>query len=345
MAGFARGEDILEAMLQSIQGGELHVRPPLELGEGKHARHSFLEIGLALRHCIEDKSKHDDLIRRLKPHLSVIIGSLPASLKHDGLLPRLPAEHLVDLKFRPLQEISDGEIRQWLIVDGGLIYGELKRYELENYVDFVAALLPRGGTMYDLGSGLGKVVMSMALSLPFSRCIGVEILSYRHRMAMDRLNNMLLIRDRGLASMAANIDPEQALRLPSGDMTTINHLLDAESRIEFVQKNMFEQNLSDANLVFIYSTCFAPLMPKLADKLARELHEQALVSTTTFQIRHPGFELVKHFPSRTLAWTDVYFYRRIAFSESMSSAESVALFEPDPQEWESRVRQELAALG
>jgi len=343
VTSFARAEDVLEAMLQSIQGGELHLRPTLDPGEGSPFR-DFLEIGIALRRCVEDRSRREYLIQRLKPHVNVIIGSLPASIQGHGLLPRPSPEHEQELRFRPLEDISDAEIRQWLIDDGGLIYGELKRYELDNYFDAISPFVRPGGTMYDLGSGLGKVVMSAALTLPFARCIGVEILAYRKRMAADRLHNMLAVRDRGLRSLPKQVQADTPLRLPSGSVTETRHLLDIGSRIEFVEKDMFDVDVSDASLVFIYSTCFGPILPALADKLAGELQEQTLVSTTTFPIRHPAFKPIKHFPSKTLAWTDVFFYECIGSSATLASSEAAPLFEPDKQEWEARVRQQFAVL-
>lgn len=341
---FTSGEDILEAMLQSVQGGELHVRPVLQPEESNPSL-SFLEIGHALRNCLEQADQRDYLIQRLRPHLSVLIGTLPASLQKNGLLPRLPPERQLALGFRRLDSIADEEVRQWLIIEGGLIYGELKRYELENYFDFVAPLLRSGAKMVDLGSGLGKVVMSAALSLPLARCTGVEILAYRHRMATERLGKTLALRDRGIKLMRQKLLPDRALRLPSGNLTEARHLLEFASRVEFIERSMFDIDLGETDLVFIYSTCFAPLMPAIAEKLSRDLPEKALVSTTTVPLRHPDFRLIKHFPAKTMAWTDVFFYERIRPTAAAPAPDAAVLFQPDPQAWEARVRKEMQSLA
>jgi hypothetical protein len=240
-----------------------------------------------------------------------------------------------------LEDISDAELRQWLVVDGGTIYGELKRYELENYFDFLHSLIRPGQTIYDLGSGLGKVVITAALTFPFARCIGVEFLGYRHRMARDRMNGVLAVRDRGLQSMERRAQPNDPLRLPAGVATDLNHLLCIESRVTLLENNLFDVDVSDADIVFIYSTCFAPLMPALAHKLARELREHALVSTTSVPIRHPSFKLIRHFPAKTMTWTDVYFYERIESIEPAPSPAEGIVLERDESEWESRVRIEI----
>lgn len=341
---FSSAEDILEAMLQSVQGGELHTRPALSPDEANPA-HNFLEVGHALRRCLEDKEKQDYLLQRLRPHLSVLIGTLPASLKKNGLLPRLTPEQQTARGYRQLEDISAEEVRQWLVVEGGLIYGELKRHELENYFDFVAPLLRPGAKMVDLGSGLGKVVMSAALSLPLARCVGVEILAYRHRLALDRLQKMLAVRDRGVKLLRPPLRPDQVLHLPTGATTDARHLLDLAARVEFFEQSMFDVDLRDSDLVFIYSTCFAPLMPAIAEKLARDLPENALVSTTSVPLRHPDFRLLKHFPGKTMAWTDVFFYQRIRSAEAAPAPDATTLYQPDGQAWEARARQELASLS
>lgn len=343
VSSFNRAEDILEAMLRSIEGGELHLRPTLDAGEGDPFL-NYIEIGFALRQCLEDKSQREYLIQRLKPHVSVIIGTLPAGIQSHGLLPRTLKESPQETKFRRLEDIPDEEVRQWLIVDGGLIYGELKRYELENYFDVIGPLVHPGGIMYDLGSGLGKAVMSAAITLPFARCIGVELLEYRHRMAVDRLQVMLATGDRGLESLPVRLQPDDPLELPGGSLTTARHLLDIRSRIEFVEKDMFEVDVSDASLVFMNSTCFGSFMHLIADKLARELREKTLVSTTTYSFNHPAFKLIACFPAATLAWTDLFLYERVHCTETQSHPEIAALFEPGDQEWEARVREEFLAI-
>src|SRR4051812_30345668 len=103
---FEQPADVFEALFQSIQGGEKHVRPPLEL-----TAHSpflrFIEIGYALRDCLEDKLRREYLLQRLRPHLGVIIGTLPTSILPHGMLPRTAPPQ----PFRRLEDISDDELR------------------------------------------------------------------------------------------------------------------------------------------------------------------------------------------------------------------------------------------
>ncbi|KQV79384.1 histone methylation protein DOT1-like protein [Massilia sp. Root351] len=334
-------EGVLAALLDSVEGGELHVRPLRALlDSGRFAR--FAEIGLALRRAFRDPARRDYFLSRLRPHLRYVIGLLPASIQRHGMLPPEPAVLPPDAL--QLEQVSDAELRQWLVDDGSLIYGEFQRYELENYFDAIAPYVAPGGEMMDLGSGLGKVVMSAALALPFARCTGVELLPYRHAMAMER-RAQLLARAAGLlAGLAqpAPPSPDVPLALPSGGAATLRHLLELEARIALREQNMFEADVSRASLVFIYSTCFAPLMDALADKLARELPQGCLVSCTTFPLSHPAFRLLHHFPSNSVAWTSVFVYQRIGAADGPPPSPAY-LYAPDPDEWEASARAECAA--
>ncbi|NYE61725.1 hypothetical protein FHW58_002932 [Duganella sp. 1224] len=335
---FRQPADIFEALFQSIQGGETHARPTLELTPDSPFL-PFLEIGYALRACAEKASRHDYLIERLRPHLSVMIGTLPASILPMGMLPKLAPLP----GFRPLEQISDDEVRSWLIQEGGLIYGEMQRFELDNYFDAVQPFLPPGGVMVDLGSGLGKVVMTAALSWPFVRCVGIELMTYRHRLAQERLVRLLTLARQGLEALPQPLTPDSPLMLPSGVQTSGRHLLELGARIAFIESDMFKVDVRGASLVFLYSTCFGPLMDALSNKLARELPEGALVTTTTYPIKHPAFRLLQSHAPGTLSWTSVMIYQRIGPQMAEPASEARYLHQPDVVAWEARARADLAS--
>jgi hypothetical protein len=304
----------MDAMRQAITSGEQHVRPVLD--EAQFAR--YVEIGLALRAAFRTPALRPAFLARLKPHRRLVQGAVPAGIQRHGMLPaRAPS--------RSLAEIADGELAQWLVDDARLIYGEFTRQELDNYFAALAPLLPAQGHFIDLGSGLGKVVMTAALALPGMRCTGVELLGYRHAMARARLAGVLAA---GMAHDAAAADSFGA-------------------RVRLLQQDMFDADVSDATLVFMYSTCFAPLMERLGDKLARELPRGALVTTTTVPLPHPAFELVRRFEPAALAWTTVFLYRRRGEAAGLPAAPAgcaqAGLYEQDGAAWEAAVRAAFAA--
>lgn len=334
-------ERILAAMQEHILDGEHHLRSLLEPGSGTPFGR-FVEIGLALRRCFRDPARHNYLIERLRPFRKLIIGSVPAGMQRHGLLPAEGEGSGETGGGRALEQIGDEELRQWLIDDGRLIYGEFKPHELENYFAAIAPYVRPGGAMFDLGSGLGKVVLWAALAFPFARCTGVELLGYRHRMALQRFAAMLDAGDSALASLSAPPAPDEPLQLRYGGVAPARHVLAMRERVRFIEQDMFEADVGDASLVFVYSTCFAPLMDKLGEKLAREVPEGCLVSTTTFPLRHPAFRLVREFPSQTVAWTTVFLYRREGPLEGLPELPPAYLYEPDPHEWEASVRAAMA---
>jgi hypothetical protein len=305
---------IRQAMLKTLEGGQFHPRERFS-NTAELPYDDFVSIGLAIKACSLDVRHHDELIARLKPHADVIIGVLPPGIQTHGLLPSKQEVINSGIKFKLLNEFNDSQIRQWIVDDGSLVYGELSDEELERYFAAISPLLVPGCEFVDLGSGLGKVVMTAALHYPFKRCKGVEILAYRERLSRDRFNSLLKVGQEGFAALLSDkqqINPSDAIPLPWGSDLKAIHLLTFPNRVEFEAGDMFSCDVSQAGLVFIYSTCFGSLMGKLAHKLATELPEGALVTTTTYAFNHPAFKLLKHYPAKELAWTDVFVYKKMA---------------------------------
>ncbi len=332
-----------QAMLNCLEGGQFHVRERMT-GTAVLPYEDFVQIGLALKACVLNPARHNELIDRLRPHVDVIIGVLPPGIQSHGLLP-LPEENAIAVK--PLADWSDALIRQWIVDDGSLVYGELTQEELAGYFEALGPFVTPGLNFVDLGSGLGKVVMTAALSFPFAHCKGVEILPYRHRMAMQRFAQVLKEGQMGFANMSAQsikLDPQDTIGLPSGQHLKALDLLTLPNRIAFEEADMFACDVSQAQVVFIYSTCFGALMPKIATKLANELPENALVTTTTYTLPHASFELVQHFPAKSLAWTDVFLYRKNSHAQTKTANATAVHATVTVDVWETQARQLLANL-
>lgn len=343
MEGKAGIAGVLDTLQRNIEDGEHHVRQQIEAEMGSQFGR-YVEIGLALREAFERPDLHDTFIRRLKPFRRMIIGNLPAGVQRHGLLPKLSPQQRADMGHRRLDDIADSELEQWLIDDGRLIYGEFKPQELHNYFTVIAPYVKPGSAMIDLGSGLGKVVLSAALALPFATCTGVELLPYRHAMARQRFDALLAAGDAALAALPALPARDEPLPLPYGAVANAAHVLDLRQRVRFINGDLFDADVSQAGLVFMYSTCFAPLMDRIGDKLARDLPQGCLVSTTTFPLKHPGFREVAQFQSGTVAWTTVFLYERVGELADLPPAPSSYIYEPPEDRWEKEVREQLLAL-
>ena len=102
-------------------------------------------------------------------------------------------------------------------------------------------------------------------------------------------------------------------------------------------------DVSKASLVFTYSTCFGSFIHKIAHKLACEAPEGCLVTSTTYAMTHPGLELLARWPAKTVAWTDVYVYRRVGTQPWPTPPEPYA-YTPNLEEWEAKARALLKTL-
>lgn len=68
---------------------------------------------------------------------------------------------------------------------GSSTYGEIMPAALDHLID---ALEPEPeDVFFDLGSGLGKVILQVAMTVQVEQCIGIELVESRHREAMAAL--------------------------------------------------------------------------------------------------------------------------------------------------------------
>ena len=326
-----------DRLLNGIQGGEFHPREKASDSNPLPISH-FTEIGQILRACAKRPAFTEELLDRLSPHRASIIGVVPPGLQAHGLISDSDKE-LDDVELRErLGQITEERLQQWIIDDGSLVYGELKREELDAFFAEVSQLLEHSNEFIDLGSGLGKVVMTAAVSVAFESYLGVELLPYRHKLAINRFDDFCQsINDCSAEPAAEAVSSYSHDTPPQFDL---EHLAQFPSKVSFQSGDLFACDVSRASLIFMYCTCFGSLMHKIAKKLADEAPEGCLVSTTTYAINHPGFELVKHFPAKTMAWTDVRFYKRVGQGpwpeqKAQSSVSS------DLQKWKESARELL----
>jgi hypothetical protein len=113
---------------------------------------------------------------------------------------------------------------------------------------------------YDLGSGIGKIVIMMASLVPSIISKGVELVNERHNMAMTAYRNI----------------KEQSVR----------------SRVEFIHGSILDRSLSDAAWIYISNLCFSSeINDQLSEKLGRELQVRALIVCSK-PLDHPSLRLI-----------------------------------------------------
>ena len=143
--------------------------------------------------------------------------------------------------------------------DGSSTYGEIMPTGLDSLID--ALDLEEDDVFYDLGSGMGKVILQLAMTTRIKRCVGVELVDSRHYVAREVL--------------------EQA----RGE-----GLLQTED-VDFRLADMLRTPLSDATVIYTCSTAFSELfMDQLVARLAR-LNQGIRLATLLDLDDNPWFEV------------------------------------------------------
>lgn len=167
----------------------------------------------------------------------------------------------------PAYDIARSEKERMGRQEASTTYGEVTPVSL--YELLLEATPKEGEVYFDLGSGTGKATLLAALTFPFSRLVGVELLPGLGDAARQVLRHYD-------ATVRPELPPEQQ-----------------QQRIEFIDGDFLEQDLSQADVLFAHGTCYPPeLMAKLAPKLS-ELKPGARVVLAGQTIQSPDFAFVK----------------------------------------------------
>ena len=171
--------------------------------------------------------------------------------------------------------------------DRSLTYGEShlpSLYEIFNEVK------PKEGEIfYDLGSGSGRLVLYAALSFPFAKCVGIELLDDLVTSSQEKLD----------------LCKKRAFSLPGFEQNKLGE-------VEFRQADFTKSNISDANIVYIASTCFEnEFMLNLSLYLENQLAKKTRVITFARPLSSNKFKIIKKglFP---MEWgqTTIFFHEK-----------------------------------
>ncbi len=130
---------------------------------------------------------------------------------------------------------------------GSPIYGEIKHTALAKLLDYLA--LTPADTFYDLGSGVGKVILHTALTSKVKKAIGVELSTARHQEAQIAFGR------------AREYEPSLA------------------KRVVFLNQDLMTVDLSDATVIYTCSTAFSiKFMVEVTKRLGQFTHPFRLVT-------------------------------------------------------------------
>lgn len=175
--------------------------------------------------------------------------------------------------------ISEDERSSVRTQGGDPTYGEITVHGAQTLLNDLD--LQQHDVFYDLGSGVGKLVVQTALTTPVGKAIGVELAPTRHEHAQK-------VKD--------EIEKRKLLK---------------KTKLEFQNKNVTEVPLKDATVVFMCSTCFSEeLMKTLMEKMS-QLKKGLRVLTLKRFPETTQFTLIKTYQI-PMTWsnsTSVYLYK------------------------------------
>lgn len=159
--------------------------------------------------------------------------------------------------------------------DATFVYGEVTFY---SFASILALTKPQPGEVfYDLGCGGGKAVFIAGLIYDLKKSCGVEKLDGLYRLCiqlLDKLKNM----------------PEMHHYLPNKKIN-----------VEFLHKDLRDQDISDGDIIFMNATCFSgELWDEIFSKLLT-LKTGSRVILGTKEIHHAHFDRI-HAGLHLMSW-------------------------------------------
>lgn len=148
------------------------------------------------------------------------------------------------------------------IEDDAFTYGEIDFLSFFSILDIVK---PKPYEIfYDLGSGSGKAVFAAACYGEISKCYGIELLSNLYQLSNDKITQ----------AKSANFPLEKI------------------SRIQFINKNFFDVDFTNGNIIFINATCLNYISwEKIQEKLLK-LQSGSRIIVTTKKILSDEFSIL-----------------------------------------------------
>lgn len=175
--------------------------------------------------------------------------------------------------------ISEQESKLICQQGGAPTYGEIT---YDSVKELIAKLnLTKEDVFYDLGSGVGKLVVQIFLGSPVKKSVGIELSEERYAKAQKVYATL-----------------ERTKKIPEG------------RALQFCHDNILNADIHDATVVFMCSTCFSTeLMQKLTEKLST-LKPALRILTLKPLPDNKWFELVKteSFPMTWSSNSPIYFY-------------------------------------
>lgn len=130
---------------------------------------------------------------------------------------------------------------------GSPIYGEITQKSVEMLYEYLS--INKDDVLYDLGSGVGKVVLQVAIKTPIKKAIGIEISKERYDGSLQALSNAK------------------------------NFFNSIDKKVKFINDSLLNIDLKNASIIYTCSTAFSQgFMKEMTNYLGLYKHPFRLVS-------------------------------------------------------------------
>ena len=159
-----------------------------------------------------------------------------------------------------------------------LLYGETPPKTVDTLLE--KYVRPTDKVLYDLGSGVGNVVIQAALSGKFKKTVGVEVVQERHTMSIEALK-------RG------------------------QPFLPPDTEVQFVNGDFLSSDFSDADVIYITATAYSKKLLKDLQSRLIAVKPGTRIIITDKQLDHRQFSLVDKINlPMSYADADIYVYEK-----------------------------------
>lgn len=214
----------------------------------------------------------------------LVTGTIPALFYAQPKQKKGDLQKLLDTLYGQISGyLIDTSDREMIEKNGGnATYGEITFSGVKTLIKELH--LTAADVFYDLGCGVGKMVVQVYLDSPVKKAIGIELSSKRHSDA-QRVKDLLLETE----------------------------VLEAGRVLDFHHADILNVNLSDATVLYLASTCFSDeFMRKLTNKFAKEIPKTIRIITLRPLPDNDTFILVKTY-DLPMTWSEhsaAYLYKR-----------------------------------
>lgn len=155
-----------------------------------------------------------------------------------------------------------------------LLYGETPPKTVDTLLE--RYIRPTDKIFYDLGSGVGNVVIQAALSGKFKKTVGIEVVQERHEMSLEALK-------RG------------------------KQFLPSETEVQFINGDFLSSDFSDVDVIYITATAYSKKLLKDLQSRLITIKPGTRIIITDKQLDHRQFSLIDK-TNLPMSYADADFY-------------------------------------